>query len=83
MDTILAGLLPRFKMTWPDAYDALHQWMRQHRQNITAGSATAWAIDYSLNRWLALTRFLDDDDLLIDNNWVENRIRPIALGRQN
>ena len=32
---------------------------------------------------MALTRFLDDGDLPIDNNWVEIRIRPIALGRQN
>ena len=63
--------------------DALHQWMRQQRQKIPDGSATAKAIDYSLNRWVALTRFLDDGDLPIDNNWVENRIRPIALGRQN
>ena len=30
-----------------------------------------------------MTRYLDDGDLPIDNNWVENRIRPIALGRQN
>ena len=63
--------------------DALHQWMRMQRQKIPDGSATARAIDYSLNRWVALTRFLDDGDLPIDNNWVENRIRPIALGRQN
>ena len=63
--------------------DALHQWMRQQRQKIPDGSATARAIDYSLNRWVALTRFLDDGDLPIDNNWVENRIRPIAIGRQN
>ena len=63
--------------------DALHQWMRQQRQKIPEGSATARAIDYSLNRWVALTRFLDDGNLPIDNNWVENRIRPIALGRQN
>jgi hypothetical protein len=63
--------------------DALHQWMQQRRQKIPDGSATARAIDYSLNRWAALTRFLDDGDLPIDNNWVENRIRPIALGRQN
>lgn len=63
--------------------DALHQWMRQQRQKIPDGSATARAIDYSLNRWVALTHFLDDGDLPIDNNWVENRIRPIALGRQN
>ena len=47
------------------------------------GSATAKAIDYSLNRWAALTRYLDDGDLPIDNNWVENQIRPIAIGRNN
>lgn len=63
--------------------DALHQWLRQQRQRVPDGSATARAIDYSLKRWAALTRYLDDGDLPIDNNWVENRIRPIALGRQN
>ena len=45
--------------------------------------AIAKAIDYSLGRWDALTRFLDDGALPIDNNWVENRIRPIALGRSS
>jgi len=63
--------------------DALHQWLRQQRQRVPDGSATARAIDYSLKRWVALTRYLGDGDLPIDNNWVENRIRPIALGRQN
>jgi hypothetical protein len=63
--------------------DALNQWLRQQRQRVPDGSATARAIDYSLKRWPALTRYLDDGDLPIDNNWVENRIRPIALGRQN
>ena len=63
--------------------DAFHQWLRQQRQRVPDGSATARAIDYSLKRWAALTRYLDDGDLPIDNNWVENRIRPIALGRQN
>jgi hypothetical protein len=47
------------------------------------GSATAKAIDYSLKRWTALTRFIDDGAVPIDNNWVENQIRPIALGRSN
>jgi len=37
------------------------------------GSATAKAIGYSLNRWAALTRYIDDGDLPIDNNWVENQ----------
>lgn len=57
--------------------------MGQQRQKIPDGSATAKAIDCSLKRWHVLTRFLEDVDLPIDNNWVENRIRPIAFGRQN
>ena len=61
----------------------MHQWLSQQRRKVLDGSATARAIDYSLNRWAALTRYIDDGDLPIDNNWVENRIRPIALGRQN
>lgn len=46
------------------------------------GSAPT-ALDYSLKRWTALTRFVDDPQLPPDNNWIENRIRPIALGRSN
>ena len=38
---------------------------------------------YSLKRWEALTRYLDDGDAPIDNNWVENQIRPWAIGRSN
>ena len=38
---------------------------------------------YSLNRWAAPMRYLDDGDIPIDNNWVENRIRPVAIGRAN
>ena len=63
--------------------DAFAQWMRLQRQRITDGSATAKAMDYSLKRWDALTRFLDDGQLPIDNNWIENQIRPIAIGRNN
>lgn len=63
--------------------DAFHQWMLLQRQKVTDGSATAKALDYSLKRWAALTRFLDDGRLPIDNNWIENQIRPIAIGRNN
>jgi len=59
--------------------DALHQWLTQQRQKVPDGSATARAIDYSLKRWAALVRFIDNGDLPIDNNWVENQIRPIAM----
>jgi hypothetical protein len=63
--------------------DALRQWLLAQRQKVPDGSATAKAIDYSLHRWIALTRYLDDGELPIDNNWVENQIRPIAIGRSN
>lgn len=63
--------------------DAFHQWMLLQRQKITDGSATAKALDYSLKRWGALTQFLDDGRLPMDNNWIENQIRPIAIGRSN
>ena len=63
--------------------DALHLWLTAQRQKVPEGSATAKAIDYSLKRWKALTRFIDDGDLPADNNWVENQIRPIAIGRNN
>jgi transposase len=63
--------------------DALHQWMVLQRQRITDGTATAKALDYSLKRWVALSRFAQDGRLPIDNNSIENQIRPIAIGRNN
>lgn len=41
------------------------------------------AIDYALKRWEALLRFVDDGVLEIDNNLIENAIRPSALGKKN
>jgi hypothetical protein len=63
--------------------ETLRQWLVLHRQRASDGTAIAKAIDYSLNRWTALTRFLEDGAVPVDNNWIENRIRPIALGRSN
>jgi transposase len=63
--------------------NALLAWMVAQRKLVPNGSAIAKAIDYSVNRWAALIRFLDDGDVPIDNNWNENRTRPIAVGRSN
>ncbi len=63
--------------------DALHQWMVLQRQQVAGYSATSKALDYSLRRWAALTRVVDDPQLPLDNNWIENQIRPVALGRNN
>ena len=63
--------------------DELHLWLTRQRQVVPNGSATARAIDYSLKRWGALMHYLSDGQVPIDNNWIENQIRPIALGRKN
>ena len=57
--------------------------MLLQRQKVPEGSASAKALDYSLRRWEALTRFVHDGQLPVDNNWIENQIRPIAIGRNN
>lgn len=58
----------------------LHEWMLAQCELVPEGSATAKALDCSLKRWVVLTRYLDDA-VPIDNNWVENTIRPWALDR--
>lgn len=61
----------------------LHDWLQQTRLRTAPNSATAKAIDYSLKRWIALNRYAETGDLPIDNNPIENSIRPIALGKKN
>lgn len=63
--------------------DKLRQWLLDHKIKVPDGSGTMKAIDYSLKRWDALCTFINDPHTPIDNNWVENQIRPIAVGRKN
>jgi hypothetical protein len=63
--------------------ETFKRWLTNKRSEVPDGSATSKAIDYSLRRWVALVRYIDDGDLPIDNNHIENRIRPVALGRNN
>jgi hypothetical protein len=63
--------------------EALHTWLTQQRQTLANADATAKAIDYSLSNWKALTRYLDDGHVPIDNNAAENAVRPLVLGRKN
>jgi len=62
---------------------AYKQWLDETRLRVADGSALAKAIDYSLKRWPAFTRYADTGHLPIDNNPVENIIRPIAIGKKN
>jgi len=63
--------------------EALHAWLQQTRRTVADGSGTAKAIDYSLKRWTAFIRYIDHGNLPIDNNPIENAIRPIAIGKKN
>lgn len=62
--------------------DDLRAWLIRTRLTTAEGSGTARAIDHSLKRWEALMRYLDDGRYPIDNNPVENAIRPIAVGKK-
>ena len=72
----------RQERSWPLVAD-LFQWLKGLRPKVNSGSGTARAMDYLLKREPAFTAFLDDGCFPIDNNPVENAIRPIALGRKN
>jgi transposase len=63
--------------------NAFHDWLIHTRVNTANGSASARAMDYTLKRWPALSRYAETGHLPIDNNPVENCIRPIALGKKN
>jgi transposase len=63
--------------------DALHVWLTEQRQKLANADVTARAIDYSLSNWRALTRYLDDGNVPIDNNAAENAVRPLVVGRKN
>ena len=56
--------------------------MVAQRKLVSEGSAIAKALDYGLKRWEALTRYLDDGHVPIDN-WVESQICPWAVSRAN
>jgi transposase len=61
----------------------LHRAMELIRRKTLPQGLFGQAIDYTLKRWEALTRFVDDGVLEIDNNLIENAIRPSALGKKN
>lgn len=61
----------------------LHERLTTIRQTAAPGYGLAKACDYLLRRWPSFTRYAQTGDLPVDNNPVENAIRPIALGKKN
>ena len=61
----------------------LEQWLIQENIKILPQSAIGKAFSYTLNLWDRLKRYTEDGRFQIDNNLIENSIRPVALGRKN
>ena len=61
----------------------LHQYLLELQPEVLPKSPSGAAVRYALNQWEALTRFLQDGELEIDNGATERANRDIALGRGN
>ncbi len=63
--------------------DSLRQWLEATLSKLSRKSETTVAIRYALSRWDALTRYIEDGHVEIDNNAAERSLRGVALGRKN
>ena len=61
----------------------LAKWFIQEYPKVLPKSAIGKAIQYAHSRWEKISRYTSDGNFKIDNNLIENRIRPLALGRKN
>jgi len=59
------------------------QWLDENVNYTTPKSAIGKAFSYTLSLWPRLIKYTEDGKFMIDNNLVENSIRPVALGRKN
>jgi hypothetical protein len=63
--------------------DNLEKYIRDKAGQVVPKSSIGMAINYALNMWARLKVYLSDPKINIDNNLIENTIRPVALGRKN
>ena len=63
--------------------DNLKSWVEEECVKVLPKSAIGKAMSYTQSQWHKLYNLLEDGRLEIDNNLIENKIRPLALGRKN
>ena len=63
--------------------DAFHAWAMVQRRRLSGKAPLGKAFQYSLSRWEALSRYVEDGRLSIDNNLSERLLRGIAITRKN
>lgn len=61
----------------------MESWLKGHLYQVLPKSAIGEAVAYTLKLWPRLKRYVQDRRFQIDNNLIENSIRPVALGRKN
>jgi len=66
-----------------EVFDVLGQWLQVEYGKVTPTSTIGKAIKYALNRWKNMILMFVNGHIEIDNNLVENIIRPAAIGRKN
>jgi transposase len=63
--------------------DKLEKWLIEQSIKVLPKSAIGIAINYTKNLWPKLKRYVEEGRFQIDNNQIENTIRPVAIGRKN
>ncbi|WP_439488650.1 IS66 family transposase, partial [Algoriphagus sp.] len=63
--------------------DAFSLWLKENYVRVLPKSSIGMAMAYTMNLWEELSNYLKDGMLEIDNNAIENKIRPVAIGRKN
>jgi len=63
--------------------DQIKEWMQEHIHQVLPKSPLGQAIQYTLPRWNGLSAYAQHGQIEIDNNLIENAIRPLAIGRKN
>jgi transposase len=61
----------------------LKKWLGESVRDVPPKSSLRKAIDYALKQWPYLEAYGNHGEIEIDNNLIENQIRPFALGRKN
>jgi transposase len=67
----------------PPIFEEFKAWLDEEAQRVLPKSPLAEAIGYARAHWVALTRYLEDGILELDNNIAERALRRIAIGRKN
>ena len=67
----------------PPILEGIKKRMDELRPTLLPQSPLGKAVSYILNEWTALTRYLEDGRLEVDNNLTENALRPSCIGKRN